>query len=172
MKVKFKILLPIIIILFLLLGMGIFSIYYIQKNAYENDIKERVAGTERLFQHSLKEESKILASHVNFLLKDSVILKLYKNKNQEELYKYCLPILQNIKPKNNITHFYFIDTTETCFLRIHNKFKFNDTIRRFTFLETKQTKKPTHGIELGTFNTFTLRYVSPININNKTVGYI
>ena len=172
MKIKRKLLLPVIIVILFILSVFVYSIYYIQKKNYTNDIHEHVKEIEYGFNHSLLVKSSILASHINYLLKDDTIQQTYKNNEKEKLYNYCQPIFNEIKTEYKITHFYFIDTTGTCCLRVHNKTEFNDTINRFTFKTAKQTQKPAYGIELGNFGTFTLRYVSPIIIDNQIAGYI
>ena len=171
-RIKVRILTPIIIAVFLLIIITIYSIYYVQNKTNTRNITEHINEVENGFNNSLSSESKILATHIYHLLKDSTILKTYKNNNRENLYNYCLPIFNIIKPKYRVTHFYFIDTTGICFLRVHNKPRYNDTIDRFTFKEAKQKHKSVYGIELGTFGTFTLRYVSPITVNDEIIGYI
>lgn len=172
MQIKKKILIPIVIVILFLLGITIYSIYNIQQKNYTDAILDKIKEIEYIFQRSLNSEGNMLASHIYYLKKDTTILQAYENKDKEGLYNYCLPIFEEIKSKYRITHFYFIDTTGTCFLRVHNKLKNGDTIKRFTFEKAKQTSESFYGIELGTFGTFTLRYVSPVIIDNKIVYYI
>ncbi|MDH5400794.1 MAG: hypothetical protein OEX02_21755, partial [Cyclobacteriaceae bacterium] len=88
------------------------------------------------------------------------------------LYQTSLSYNEIFKTKFNITHFYFIDTTGHCFLRVHKPESHGDYIDRFTFTTTKETGKLSFGIELGKFGTMTLRVVSPWYVEDKLVGYI
>lgn len=171
-RIKSRILIPITGVILLLLSITIFSIYYIQNKNNIEDITEHVNEVELNFIGSLSSESNMLASHVSHLLKDPLILQSYINDDREELFNYCLPLFNELRSEFRITHFYFIDTTGACFLRVHNKPKYKDIINRYTFVEAKQKQKPAYGIELGTFGTFTLRFVNPITVNNETVGFI
>jgi len=172
MKIKVKILIPVIIVIIILLSFTFFCVHYVQDKYYTHDRNEHINEIESAFNRSLLSESNMLASHINYLLQDSKIQQDFLNKHRADLYNYCLPIFNKIKSEFKITHFYFIDTTGECYLRIHNVSKYGGTIDRFTFIEAQQTQKPAHGIELGTFGTFTLRYVNPIIIDSKVVGYI
>ncbi len=171
-KLKRKILIPLILTIAFLIAMSVYSIYYIQNKNNSDDISEHRNGINNVFNTLITSESKMLASHINYLLKDTTIMQIYKNRNREELFNYCIPGFNEIKNEHNITHFYFLDTTGICFIRVHDKQRYNDTINRFTFTKAKQTKKAVYGIELGTYGTFTLRYVSPMIVDNKIIGYI
>ncbi len=171
-NIKLKILLPFAIVIILLMSTSVSSIFYLQSINENENLVEHAKETEQVFNSYLHIENQILTTHLDYIMSDSIIIDLFQNKNKEQLYKYCLPIFEQIKLKNNITHFYFIDTTDLCFLRVHNKNRFNDKIDRFTYIQSKKMNKTISGIELGIYGTFALRCVNPIIINNKTVGFI
>ncbi len=172
MQIKKKILIPIVLVILFLLSVTVYNTYNIQRKNHIEDILEHLTEVKHVFESSLDAESNMIASHIDYLKKDSTILKAYQNKDKDALYDYCSPIFEDIRTKYKITHFYFINTNGTCFLRVHNKPKNCDTIKRFTFADAKQTGKPVYGIELGTFGTFTLRHVSPKIVDGEILYYI
>ncbi len=93
-------------------------------------------------------------------------------KDRELLLKGAEEIFSHMRSKYNVTHFYFIDIEKECFLRVHNPGRYGDTINRFTLEMSIRQGAYTHGVELGPFGTFTLRFVYPWIINNRLSGYI
>ncbi|MBU2693290.1 MAG: response regulator [Candidatus Eisenbacteria bacterium] len=71
-----------------------------------------------------------------------------------------------------MTHLYFIEPDQTCFLRVHNPDSFGDSIQQRVLATASQTHREFHGVELGKFGTLTLRVVHPWIVNGELVGYL
>ena len=124
------------------------------------------------FNHLIKQQANTYSGLINLILDDPDFYHKWEMGNRDSLYQTSLSYNEIFKTKFNITHFYFIDTTGHCFLRVHKPESHGDYIDRFTFTTTKETGKLSFGIELGKFGTMTLRVVSPWYVEDKLVGYI
>ena len=72
-----------------------------------------------------------------------------------------------------ITHFYFVESDRTCFLRVHQPQRRGDRIERVTMLTAQRTRRDAWGLELGPLGTFTLRYVRPwLDDSGEVAGFI
>ena len=139
---------------------------------FDEEVLARVNGVEQIFQRELEKESQVLAGLIHFLEKDKELQAAWIAQDREKLLRYSTPILNGIKEKFRVTHFYFHDLDSVNFLRVHNPPRFGDHIGRFTIQEAAAKQKLSFGIELGPFDTFTLRVVMPWRINGRVTGYI
>jgi signal transduction histidine kinase len=81
-------------------------------------------------------------------------------------------VFKKLRDDFDITHLYFIDVNQVCFLRAHKPASFDDFIDQTTLKNASRTQKPSSGVELGIYGTFTYRLVQPWYINNTLAGYI
>ncbi|MFH1525743.1 MAG: PAS domain S-box protein [Bacteroidota bacterium] len=171
-KIKHRILLPVSFVIILILGLSVFSMYWLQKKSMEENTSKQLNGLTLAFQNHLDEDIEHLQIFIDFITANEKLQNAWLSKDREELLKLASPIFNNLRKLIRVTHFYFITPEKMCFLRVHNPGRYGDTINRFTMDQAASTKAPASGIELGIFGTFTLRVVHPWYINNKLVGYI
>lgn len=171
-KIKIPVLIPFAIALLLLLSTFITAIYWLRQRSMNSEALRRIEGVDSLFQAYIEEDSRFLNGLLDFLEKDEDLQNAFLGKNRDVLLQYAEPIFQELRTKYDITHFYFHNTDKSCFLRAHNLQEFGDHIERFTLNQAANRQKPSWGIELGPFGTFTLRVVHPWYIDNKLAGYL
>jgi PAS domain S-box-containing protein len=171
-KIKIPLLLPLTLVILALLGAAIVSIYRLQQQHINNQTQMRIDKTQYMFQMELDEDAELLNGLVDFLEHDENIQNAWLVKDRDALLQCTMPVFKEICSKYRVTHFYFIDMDRVCFLRVHNPPRHGDYIDRFTMDHAVRQKKPTHGIELGPYGTFTLRVVRPWKIDGEPVGYI
>jgi methyl-accepting chemotaxis protein len=167
-----RILIPLALTLLLLLSLAIASIYWLQRIHLNEEMSENLLEVEQLFKMKLDEEAKVLESQINLLQMDKALQQAYLAKDRKALLHHALPFFNAIRSKHQVTHFYFIELDQLCFLRVHNPPRYGDTIPRFTLTGAMRDNAPVYGIELGKFATFTLRFVYPWRINGELIGYI
>jgi len=171
-KIKAPILISVSVAIFLIMGIVIAGNYWWQAKKYELEFEQDITSLNNLLQMELDVEAQIMAGLLDHIQQDPVIQQLWLSKNRSSLSNNCQSIFEKINIKHEITHFYFIDTTEVCFLRVHNPERFGDNISRFTMTGAVESNSLSYGIELDPLGTFTLRVVQPWKINNKLAGYI
>ncbi|MFQ5600053.1 MAG: response regulator, partial [Candidatus Krumholzibacteriia bacterium] len=82
------------------------------------------------------------------------------------------PILQQLS-RHRVTHFYFVDSSRECFLRVHRPDLHGDVIERFTTLQAERTGTLQAGLELGRYRgLLTLRVVKPWYEGGELIGYL
>lgn len=171
-RIKLPVLVPLFASILVLLATFTLAIYQTQRGNINNDLHERIKNTNKFFQDELAEDSGLLGSITHLLKNDPKLQQLWLAGNRDALLEYSTPIFEKLRKDSRITHFYYIDVNQTCFLRVHNPPRYGDHIDRFTLNAAGRNQKPSWGIELGVYGTFTLRSVHPWFVNGKLVGYI
>lgn len=171
-RIRFPILAPLFAAIFILLITSGIVIYYLQETNINNDLHKRIENTNEFFNDELAEDARVLGAVIHLLKHDSKLQQLWLARDREGLLEYAAPVFEKLRNEYQITHLYFINVDKTTFLRVHNPKRFGDRIDRFTLLAAAHTEKPSWGIELGKYGTFTLRKVHPWFVNGELVGYI
>jgi PAS domain S-box-containing protein len=171
-KIKLPILVPLFAAILLLLWTFTLAIYNLQQRHITNEVRMRLDSTRGLFNEQLSTDARLLGAIIDFLSNDPNLQNIRLTKDRNALLDYTAPLFEKLRRDYEITHFYFIDTNNTCFLRVHNPPRFGDNINRFTLLAASRDQKPSWGIEVGKFGTFTLRAVHPWFINGELTGFI
>jgi len=167
-----NILFPLLLALAVLLVASVASLLAIQRLNIRSDINSKIKAVENLFPALVEVESDLLSAQIDFLREEKVLQDLWLTRDREQILQHTSPIFTVMKAKYNVTHFYFIDLEQKCFLRVHNPGRYGDLINRTTMNAASRKMSPAGGIELGPLGTFTLRVVHPWFINGDHVGYI
>ena len=144
------------------------TVYYEQLDELSNRSLQKNKET---FNNILEYDKTKLLVALEILLQDEDAKNLFLKENPDSLFEYCEPLFKQLETKFNITHWYFIKTDKTCFLRVHRKNKRNDIITRRTLLNSVKTEDYSMGLELGS-RAFAYRVVCPYYKNDKLIGYI
>lgn len=171
-NIKFHILSPMILVGAILIFLSLSGGYWLQKNAIENSVHQRVSGVQLLFKELLREESQLLSGQIDFLITDQSLLASFLARDRASLAEKARPLFERMRSKYRITHFYFLEKDKVCFLRVHSFDRHGDMIDRFTLAGAVSTENPFYGIELGPLGTFTLRVVHPWVVDGRLEGYI
>jgi signal transduction histidine kinase len=154
-----------------LLG-GCLSVLW-QRHLWLNEkLTARLASVHQLFQAETDREAELIETLTDFLEKDADICAAWLARDRERLLASALPHFEEIRAKYHITHLYFLDTDQICFLRVHKPSKHGDPIERYSLTKAAKTGQTVHGLELGPYGTFTLRVVRPWHIDGQLVGYL
>ena len=170
MKIKNK-MYSIFFINILLAALIGFSAYIFLKKNISQQVESEIKYLDKSFIHMERNDSRALASSLDLFANDPSFKKVFLERDRDKLFDYCKPLFENMKEKYGITHFYFIQPDGKCFLRVHNKNIYGDTITRKTFKKAKDTKSTVSGLELGK-TAFALRTVMPYYYEGKLIGYV
>ncbi len=171
-NIKASILFSIVIVGLFLIVLFLMGAYQLQKNAIEASVHHRISSVQSLFQKILQEESRLMNGQIDFIKSNSVLRNAFIARERSELYQLAQPLFERMRSRYKITHFYFHDKNQVCFLRVHFPDRYGDLIGRFTMKKAVATEQPFYGIELGPLGTFALRTVHPWIIDGKLEGYI
>ncbi len=134
---------------------------------------QAIKESENSFNTIERNHTNMLSASLELLMTNKEIAESFYNRDKESLLKLCLPLLENLKTQNGITHWYFInkEPEKTCFLRVHNPSISGDKITRVTFERAIKSKELACGKELGK-TAHAIRAVHPFYYKKKLIGYI
>ncbi len=170
--IKLPILIPLFASILILLIIFTVAIYHLQQKHINDDVQARLNSVSRYFNQFLTSDARLIGETTHFVKENTDIQNAWLAKDRNALLALTAPIFEKLHQDCRITHLYFIDVNQTCFLRVHNPSRFGDRIERFTLKSASDTTKPSWGIELGPYGTFTLRVVQPWFVNNTLTGFI
>lgn len=160
------------ILLLLVVGGFVWVLIYIQQirvNEISRLVEQEAAGD---LDQLLSEHVRALTAVQETIIRDADLLVSLKTGDRERLLAAYGPLLDHLKARYGVTHFYFSDTNRVCVLRVHRPEKFGDRLERFTAREAERTGEIAAGLELGPLGTLTLRVVHPIFDSNGLIGYL
>ncbi|MFK5892761.1 MAG: diguanylate cyclase [Pseudomonadota bacterium] len=159
----------IFLIMTLVVVVGAFLLQY--KNLKDNFI-ETIGFADRIFKDEIAHDVQIMNVALLFLKQNKKIQKAWLDRDKEKLFKLSQQQFDSLKQEQKITHLYFTDLTGKVFLRVHNRLKAGDILKRYTTTEAIRTQKISVGMEFGIHHNFTLRSVHPWYVNGELVGLI
>lgn len=171
-RIRTRMLIPMVILLVVLLGVSVTSLYWVQHRIIDEQVAAHLSGTEGLFQSLLANEAKFINGQIDFLKVDSSIVSAWLDRDRERLLSRVTPLFEEMHSKYLVTHFYFVEPDKTCFLRVQDPDRYGDKKKLFTLDRVISEGKASYGIELGKLGTFTLRVIHPWVIDRKLAGYM
>ncbi len=127
---------------------------------------------EKMYSSMVIEENRLLQGLVKGINSDIAIGNAWREQDREKLLSLALPKFNELKKSFLVSHLYFIDLQQICFLRVHAPLRHGDLIQRYTLEKSIQTNKDFGGLELGYFGHFILRHVHPWYYQGELIGYI
>lgn len=167
--------LPPLVITFLILLVGAWKlVHHQQEQLLGATVAHTIQDVASDFGSSVVQQGDALAAVLEVIASDpnGALVAAMKSADRGRLLAETTDVFKELNKAYQLTHFYFIDSSRTCLLRVHKPEKFGDLIDRFTALEAERTGRRAAGIELGPLGTFTLRVVQPIYDDEELVGYI
>ncbi len=151
------------------------SILIFIKSGYNKQFNELSANAliinKKTFSNIIENDKTKLLVAMEIISTDRNLKYLFETKQQNKLYENCYPLFNSLKQKFGISHWYFINLDKTCFLRVHRKSFYGDTINRATLNQSFIAHKSAMGLELGS-RAFAYRIVSPYYDNDSLIGYL
>jgi HAMP domain-containing protein len=170
-SIKTKILRIVLLVEILLtvvfVGIVIFSF---QKNLQLSSL-QMVMNIRGIYDSIMKNDTKMLSASLDIFSSNEAFKQLFEKKDRARLYAAGKELFTRNRDRYGITHFYYISSDDTCFLRMHKPELADDVIKRVTYLQAKATGKQASGIELGK-TAFALRVVSPYYDKGQRIGYV
>ncbi len=146
--------------------------YYVQRQQIATDLEATFQRAHQQYHLELERDADSLAALLAVIKSDWRFQQAWLANDRQLLLKEAQPILEVLRAKHRVTHFYFHRPDRVCFLRVHDPSRHGDVIERFTLTEAIRSEAPSQGIELAPLGTFTLRVVHPWRVAGKLVGYI
>ncbi|PHS77368.1 MAG: hypothetical protein COB59_09380 [Rhodospirillaceae bacterium] len=100
------------------------------------------------------------------------IVNAFLRRDRASLLALTKPLFDDLKAEHKITHLSFLGPDRVNFLRVHQPKRHGDTVNHVTILEAEKIRDSFFGLEIGSFGTFTQRYVKPIFEQAELLGYV
>ena len=170
--VRLRVILPLAMALILLVGtFVVISLLEARQRASE-DIGRTAASIDVMFREQSSEGIQVMQSIMELLVRDRHLEAAFRARDRQALLDLSTPILNGLRAKNHISHFYYILPDRTMLLRVQAPDKYGDKIERFVLQEAQRTGKPFWGNEQGPLGSYTLRAVYPWVSNGEVIGYL
>ena len=150
--------------------LGFFAYRY-QLHELRQGLQDQAQNQGRLFQAIVTADAEGLARAHSGLDRLEPLLAPFAAGDRDRLLATALPIFDEIKQQNNITHMYFLQPGGRVLLRVHKPQQAGDVVTRTTFLKAQETKQTVSGLEMG-MNFFSLRCVRPVSFQGQPLGFI
>jgi len=179
MQLRFRILIPLTLMLIAVLATVVGGFYWLQQKDVEHMSDTDLRSLKQVFKVELVKEARVLKTLLTLVIEQdqrqtqsNSLKQAWLQRDRQLLLSRAQPIYEQLNRDYAITHFYFTDADRINFLRVHKQGKHGDKINRFTTLEAERTGRPATGIELGPYGTFTLRQVIPFTQQGRLIGYL
>jgi PAS domain S-box-containing protein len=170
--IKWRILLPLVMAVLVLLAASLTSIYRLHQRQLDESVATLVEQTRISFEMLVAKEVQMMEAQLDFLQENGRLQRLWESRDREALTQYAAPLFQQLRARYRITHFYLIEPDQVCFLRVHNPARHGDIIERATLARAADRGTTSWGLELGPLGIFALRVVRPWLIDGQTAGYL
>jgi len=170
--VRLRVILPLAAAMVLLVAVFIGMFVFEARERQAKDIARVASDVETLFLAQPAEGVQTVRTVMELVMRDRQLEAAFRARDRQRLFARSEPILNEIRARNRITHFYYILPDRTMFLRVQVPDVHGDRIERFVQQEAQRTGKPFWGYEQGHFGVFTLRVAYPWYSDGKVIGYL
>ncbi len=145
-------------------------VYSFQKDLQISSL-QTVSNIHGIYDSIMRNDTKMLSAALDIFTQNDAFKQLYQKKDRVKLYEAGKGLFANNRERYGMTHFYYLNNDDTCFLRMHQPQLADDVINRITYKRAKKAGKASSGIELGK-TAFALRVVAPYNYKGSRIGYV
>src|ERR1700736_5544950 len=171
-RIKFRILIPLVLALGVLLATFAFAIWRVQQKQLAKGADFEAQEIERRLHDAETQRATVLKTTIEAVMNDGQLTEAFRKRDRAALLERVKPLFASLQNEHGITHFYFHLPDRTVLLRVHNPSANGDKIDRYTMREAERTGKVSVGIERGLTGIFTLRVVSPWRQDEQLLGYL
>ncbi|MFC5500331.1 ATP-binding protein [Caenimonas terrae] len=170
--IRMRILVPLGLGLLALIASFVVMLVTAQGKRNAADIKDTAAAVQVILAERTALRLQVMRSVMEPVMGDPRFQAAMRKRDRKALLELSLPLLDGIRARNDISHFYYILPDRTALLRVHAPGDDGDKINRFVLQEAQRTGKPFWGNEQGPLGSFTLRLVYPWMVKGELLGYL
>lgn len=175
---RMKFIIPLVSFIVLVVFILMISLFYIESTNQSNLLFEKrftriksISGD--FYKYNIESDAKAIHAIMTSLRSNKELASVFSSGERKSIADYVTPLYQELNRDYNITHFYFTGLDRVNILRAHAPDRHGDTINRITTLNAQKQNAISHGVELGTLGTLTLRVVSPwYSAEGNKIGYL
>jgi len=138
----------------------------------QDALAQRIAEIPSRLQTAQEQQLAVMGALLERITADRALREALRKGDRERLLSDNRELLEELRRKYGISHFYFQDRNRYSILRVQFPEKKGGRISRHTLLEAERTGKPAGGLELGSFGLLILRMVQPVFSGGELIGYV
>jgi hypothetical protein len=147
--IKFRILIPLVLALGVLLATFAFAIWRLQQKELAKAADLEAHEIEQRLNSAENQKAAVLRTMIEAVMNDGQLTEAFRKRDRAALLERAKPLFASLRSEHGITHFYFHLPDRTVLLRVHNPGANGDKIDRYTMLDAERTGKVSVGIERG-----------------------
>src|SRR6202011_5009580 len=154
-RIKFRILIPLVLALGVLLATFAFAMWGVQQKELARGADFEAQEIEQRLHDAENQKAAVLKTTIEAVMNDGQLTEAFRKRDRAALLERVKPLFASLQNEHGITHFYFTLPDRTVLLRVHNPGLNGDKVDRYTTLEAERTGKVSVGIERGLTGIFT-----------------
>lgn len=170
--VRVRVLVPLAVALVLMVLAVVWIFVLETQSRRDEDMARTAASTEAMLQKKSTDGVALMRSVMELTMSDTRLEQAFRARDRQALLALSTPILDELRTRNRITHFYYILPDLTTLLRVQSPDLHGDKIDRLVLREAQQTGQPAWGNEQGPLGAFPLRVVYPWRVRGEVIGYL
>lgn len=170
-RIVAKILIPLVIAIVCLTAYSVVVTWQMDRRKFHLEIRRELTETRERLQLLLDHDTLRLRAALDVFVQDDEFKKVFRAGDRDALFEHGRPLLRRLKKDSRITQIHFIRPDGTCFVRLHDRDKYDDTITGSALEQAMQTGEAASAIELGK-SAFALRVVRPYYDGDELIGYV
>jgi diguanylate cyclase (GGDEF)-like protein len=136
------------------------------------EVRNAFHGLLRFYREQLAGKAQMLGAVAEILRQDEGLREGLARRDREGLLPRAAPMFERLKLKYAITHLYFMAPDRSVIARSHIPDRYGDVISRQTLQQADATGRESWGVELGPLGTLVLRFVLPVELGERRIGFI
>lgn len=170
---RFRILLPFLAGLVVLLSTFALSVTWLQEGELEVSRSRSLGAARDLMATHLNRDSDMMHAVLRVMEGQDTLLSALEREDRDGLLRALSDRFSVLREEHGLTHLYFVRPDRTTLVRVHRPDLHDDLIDRRTMLRAEETQQPVAGLEIGRFRgQMTLRVIHPWHHGDKLLGYV
>ena len=171
-RIKYRILIPLVLALGLLLTAFTLAFRKAQLDHAEREIERSAWEVQSLLRIGQEQHAATMRTMLEAIMRDQALAEAFAARDRDALLAHAKPLFDSLHREHEITHFYFHTPDRINLLRVHRPQQTGDAINRATLLEAEHSGQIAFGLERGPIGTFVLRAVAPWRHEGRLLGYL
>jgi diguanylate cyclase (GGDEF)-like protein/PAS domain S-box-containing protein len=147
-------------------------LWYQQELRLRDTVAQRIADIPNQMEVAQTQQLAVMSTLLERITSNPALHEALRSRNRDRLLADNRDLLEELRLKYGISHFYFQDKDRHNVLRVQFPDKQGGRIDRYTTLQAERTGKTAGGLELGSFGLLTLRVVQPVFSQGELIGYV
>jgi signal transduction histidine kinase/ActR/RegA family two-component response regulator len=172
LRLRQRLLLPLILTIVTVLTVSLSTLNSLTQERIERETREALTNVQKLHHDEVESEAEKIHLVLDHLVLDGELLASWRLEDRQRLLARAMVYFEDLRGDHDVTHFYFHKADHHNFLRVQHPHRHGDRIKRATLLAASETRRESHGLELGKLGTLTLRVVRPWIVDGELLGFV